>query len=65
MPIQVNINQARDMIVRCIKAKLVPMLAGSPAVGKSSIVKEIAREYGLKVIDVRLAQADPTDLNAC
>lgn len=58
----VSITQAKAMLIRCMRAHLVPMLAGSPGCGKSAIVKEIAHEYGLKVIDVRLAQADPTDL---
>jgi hypothetical protein len=62
MSLTVNINQAKDIITECIKAQLVPMLAGSPAVGKSSIGQQIAKEYNLKVIDLRLGQCDPTDL---
>lgn len=62
MSITVNIKQAKDLIVDIISVDLVPMLAGSPAVGKSSIVHQIAQEYNLKVIDLRLAQCDPTDL---
>lgn len=50
------------MITACIKAKLVPMLVGSPGCGKSQIVYKIAEEYNLKVIDLRLSQCDPTDL---
>lgn len=53
---------ARELIVDVIKAKLVPMLAGSPGTGKSSIIHDIAKEFNLKVIDVRLSQCDPTDL---
>jgi len=59
---QVKISQAIEMITSYILAKLVPMLEGSPGMGKSQIVHQIAREYNLKVIDVRLAQCDPTDL---
>jgi len=59
----VNPVQAKELLVDCLKAKLVPMLTGSPGIGKSAIVKEIAAEYGLKVIDVRLSQSDPTDMN--
>lgn len=50
------------MIAKYIRAKLVPMLEGSPGVGKSGIVHMIAKEYNLKLIDVRLSQCDPTDL---
>ena len=50
------------MLAQFIKARLVPMVEGSPGIGKSQIVHQIAQEYGLKVIDLRLSQCDPTDL---
>lgn len=50
------------MIAKYIQAKIVPMLTGSPGMGKSAIVKDIAKTYGLKVIDLRLSQCDPVDL---
>lgn len=59
---QVKTNQATSMITKFIRARLVPMLWGSPGIGKSSIVHKIAEEHGLKVIDLRLSQCDPTDL---
>lgn len=61
---QVKASQAREMLTKYIQAKLVPMLVGSPGCGKSQIVYSIAKEYSLKVIDLRLSQCDPTDLNA-
>lgn len=60
---QVKISQAISMITKYIKAGLVPMLRGSPGMGKSSIIHQIAAEYNLLVIDLRLSQCDPTDLN--
>lgn len=60
--IQVKISQAVSMLAKFIRARLVPMLRGSPGMGKSSIVHQIAKEYNLKVIDLRLSQCDPTDL---
>lgn len=60
---QVKVSQAISMITGYIKAKLVPMLEGSPGSGKSQIIHQIANNYGLKVIDLRLSQCDPTDLN--
>lgn len=62
MSLTINLNQAQDVIVEAIKAKLVPLVWGSPAVGKSAIVKQVADAYGLKLIDLRLAQCDPVDL---
>ena len=60
---QVKINAAASMIAKFIRAKIVVMLSGSPGIGKSHIVHQIAAEYGLQLIDLRLAQCDPTDLN--
>jgi hypothetical protein len=59
---QVKISQASKMLTAYIRAKLVPMLVGSPGCGKSQIIYEIAKEHNLKVIDLRLSQCDPTDL---
>ena len=59
---QVKISQAASMVAKFIRTKIVVMLHGSPAIGKSAIVQQIANEYGLKLIDLRLAQCDPTDL---
>lgn len=59
---QVKISQATSIITKYIQAKLVPMLVGSPGMGKSAIVHQIAKHYNLKVIDLRLSQCDPTDL---
>ena len=59
---QIKIKQALSLIAICIKAKLVPMVAGSPGIGKSGIAHQLANEYKLKVIDLRLTQCDPTDL---
>jgi len=49
-------------IVRILKAGLVPYVEGSPGVGKSDIMRSIAKQLRLKVIDLRLSQCDPTDL---
>lgn len=49
-------------IIDTIKAKRVPFLKGSPGIGKSDIIKQVAKVLNLKVIDIRLAQSDPTDL---
>lgn len=50
-------------LVTCMNANLVPIVLSSPGLGKSDIVKQIADQYNLEVIDIRLAQADITDLN--
>ncbi len=45
-----------------IEKKLPTFIWGSPGIGKSSIVKQIAEEKSLEFIDVRLSLLDPTDL---
>jgi len=60
---QVNIPTAITYLQDVLQAGLVPNLLGSPGVGKSDIVRQVAEHYDLKVIDYRLAQSDPTDLN--
>lgn len=59
----ITIKEAKPLIVDCFKARLVPMLHGSPGCGKSQIMADIAEELNLQMIDVRLAQMDSTDLN--
>ncbi|MGA1697170.1 MAG: AAA family ATPase [Arenicellales bacterium] len=38
------------------------MLWGPPGVGKSDIVREVAKRHGSRVIDIRLSQMEPSDL---
>lgn len=56
-------RQARAMIVDCIQAGLVPFVKSSPGLGKSSIMKSIAKEFNLFVIDHRLSTSAPEDLS--
>lgn len=45
-----------------IDSKIPTFLWGAPGIGKSSIIKQIARESGIECIDLRLSLMDPTDL---
>lgn len=58
----VSFSQAKDLAFKYIRAGIVPFLRGSPGIGKSAIMKEIAKDFNLKFIDVRLSQVDPTEL---
>lgn len=53
----------QELIIECLKEKIVPMVWGSPGIGKSQIVYAIAKLFNALVIDIRLAQCDPIDLN--
>lgn len=49
--------------LKCLIAANQPvMLHGSPGVGKSDVVRQIAKEGGYEMIDLRLSQLDPVDL---
>ena len=61
--IQINAAEAAKCITTCWLNKLVPMLHGSPGIGKSHIVQALAKKHKLKLIDVRLSQCDALDLN--
>lgn len=50
------------MIERTLNAGLVGFLEGSPGIAKSSMVRQVAEEFNLKLIDVRLMTLDPSDI---
>ena len=60
---QVSLHEAIELVEIAISSKLVPFIHGSPAIGKSSIVYQLANKHKLKVIDLRLSQCDPTELS--
>ncbi len=45
-----------------IEAQIPVFIWGSPGIGKSSIVKQIAKDKNLEFVDLRLSLLDPTDL---
>lgn len=55
-------SEARTEIIRCMQAGLVPLTCSSPGMAKSALHQSIAKEFGLKVIDYRLSQVEPSDL---
>lgn len=57
-----KLSEAYKIVKTNIKIKNPVMLWGPPGIGKSSIIHQIADEMGYNVIDLRLAQLEPTDL---
>lgn len=55
-------KQCKQFICDCIEAGLTPLILGSPGVGKSEIVKQVADLYNLQLVDMRLSMMDATDL---
>ena len=60
---KVSITDAYQYLVDCVHARLVPYLKGSPGCGKSDLVRKLAQEYNLQLIDLRLSNCDPTDFS--
>jgi hypothetical protein len=56
-------RQLRNFIADALEAGLVPFVQASPGVGKSSIMKLVAEDFNLKVIDHRLSTSAPEDLS--
>jgi hypothetical protein len=52
----------KSAIKTLLKAREVPMIWGPPGVGKSDLCFEIGRETNRKVLDIRLALWEPTDV---
>lgn len=56
-------RQTKEFTIACLEGGLVPYIQSSPGMGKSSIVKAIAEEFGLALIDHRLSTSAPEDLS--
>ena len=54
--------QARKAISKAFASKRPVFLWGPPGIGKSEVVQEIADDLGGAVIDLRMAQMEPTDI---
>lgn len=60
--IPMSYKELSAVLPSVLKAGVVPYIRGSPALGKSSLAQEIADKFGLLLIDVRLAECDPTEI---
>lgn len=58
----VTSTEARRALIRCFKRQRPVFLWGPPGIGKSELVAGIANDLGGHMIDLRLAQMDPTDI---
>lgn len=56
-------RQVRKFVKECLYAGLVPFVQSSPGMGKSSIMRSVADELNLKLIDHRLSTSAPEDLS--
>lgn len=54
--------QTRKALLKAFQVKRPIFLWGPPGIGKSEVVAEVASELGGHVIDLRMAQMEPTDI---
>jgi len=59
---EVNADELTEALIRDFKVGLTPMVASSPGMGKSDIIRSIADKFKLKVIDFRVSQCEPVDM---
>ena len=59
---EVNAVELQEALIEDFKAGLTPMVASSPGMGKSDIIRTIAELFKLKVIDFRVSQCEPVDM---
>lgn len=57
-----NQEQTKKRLMNSVKANIPCLVTSQPGVGKSAIIKQIAEELKLKMIDVRLTQVSPYDM---
>lgn len=55
-------EQVKAFLPIALKANIVPMITGSAGIGKSSIVQAVAKQFNLKLIDIRISQLMCYDL---
>ena len=60
--VNVTLADAKPMVKALISSGIPTNLLSSPGLGKSDLIKAIAKELNLKLIDIRLSTCDPCDL---
>lgn len=55
-------SEVKEFVLDALRMNFIPYISGPPAIGKSDIVAEIAKQFNLKLLDIRLSQMLPEDL---
>lgn len=59
---QINHNELKKAIERAYERKVPLFVWGTMGIGKSSVIREFAKENKLDFVDVRISQLEPSDL---
>lgn len=63
MKITLSYSEMTTAIHACVSTGIVPYIVSPPALGKSALVAQFAKQNKLKLIDLRLSSLEPVDLN--
>ena len=55
-------SETKEFITNALMLREIPYIAGAPGIGKSDIVAQVADDFGLMLLDIRLSQMLPEDL---
>lgn len=58
----VSVNQLTALVSMCVQVNEIPLVLGSPGIGKSAVYREVAESFNMDFLDFRLSMADPMDL---
>lgn len=58
----VTLTDAKNILKQCFKHKRPVFMTGGAGIGKSDLIEQIATEMNGALVDVRLAQMEPTDV---
>ena len=61
-PLGYSYSELRPLILAAARARISALVLGHPGLGKSALAHDVAAELGLPVVDLRLAQRDPSEL---
>lgn len=59
---QINHKDLKELIKKAYDTKTPLFIHGAMGVGKSSVVRDVATDMGIELVDVRVSQLEPSDL---
>lgn len=60
--LDVNAVELKECLIEDLRVGITSMVASSPGMGKSDIIRSVAKQFNLLVIDIRVSQCEPVDM---